>query len=299
MHGGLHLRGRNQAVLWALSILLVAGGCSRVRLTEEFRARQESLLEQARAELRARPDDPEAVIWVGRRLAYLGRYREAIRRYSKGIEEHPDDPRLYRHRGHRRITVREFDRAVRDLERAAGLIVGRPDEIEPDGLPNARNIPTGTLGSNVWYHLGLARYLRGDFESAREAYRECLEFSKNPDTLVATSHWLYMTLRRLGREAEAREVLEPIHAAMDIIENHAYYRLLLMYKREREPQELLLEARESGEIALATTAYGVGNWYLYGGDRERALEIFRDVVDTPTWAAFGYIAAETDLARLR
>ena len=311
------MRVRNRSILWALSIALVAMGCSpsdeperRVeatsllgrplyapQLTEEFRAEQESLLEQAQAELRARPDDPEAVIWVGRRQAYLGRYRAAIETYSEGIERHPDDARLYRHRGHRRITVRELDRAVRDLERAAGLIAGRPDEVEPDGLPNERNIPTGTLGSNVWYHLGLARYLEGDFEGALDDYRECLAFSKNPDTLVATSHWLYMTLRRLGRDDEAREVLQPIHAGMDVIENHDYHRLLLMYKGDREAEELLAQAREAGSLGLATTAYGVGNWYLYGGDRDRAVEIFRGMVETDMWAAFGTLAAEADLAR--
>ncbi len=309
---------RNRSVLWALFIPLVAVGCSpsdeperRIeatsllgqplyapQLSEEFRAEQESLLEQAQAELRARPGEPEAVIWVGRRQAYLGRYRTAIRTYSEGVEEHPDDPRLYRHRGHRRITVREFDQAVRDLQRAAGLIAGRPDEIEPDGLPNERNIPTGTLGSNVWYHLGLARYLEGDFAGARDAYRECLEFSKNPDMLVATSHWLYMTLRRLGRDDEAREVLEPIHAGMDLIENHDYHRLLLMYKGDREPEELLARTRETGGVGLATTAYGVGNRYLYGGDLDRAVEVFRSIVETDTWAAFGTIAAEADLARI-
>ena len=48
------------------------------------------------------------------------------------------------------------------------------------------------------------------------------------DLLVATSHWLYMTLRRLGRDDEARQVLKPIHADMYIIENHSYHRLLLM-----------------------------------------------------------------------
>ncbi len=133
--GGLRVCQRNRSVLWALAILLVACGCSPARrieatslldqplyapqLAEGLRAEQETLLEQARAGLRARPDDPEAVIWVGRRLAYLGRYREAIRKYSQGIEEHPDDPRLYRHRGHRRITVRELDLAIRDLESAA------------------------------------------------------------------------------------------------------------------------------------------------------------------------------------
>ena len=117
--------------------------------------------------------------------------------------------------------------------------------------------------------------------------------------LVATSNWLYMTLRRLGRDEEAREVLAPIHAEMDLIENHDYHRLLLMYKGELEAETLLADSRDEGGIGLATAAYGVGNWYLYEGDPERAARIFRDIVDTPTWAAFGYIAAEADLARLR
>jgi tetratricopeptide (TPR) repeat protein len=268
-------------------------------LAGEFRAEQESLLLRAEADLRARPDDPDALIWVGRRQAYLGRYRAAIETYSGGLERHPDEARLLRHRGHRHITVRELDRAARDLGRAVDLIAGQADQVEPDGLPNERNIPTGTLGSSIWYHLGLARYLAGDFESALAAYRECLGFSNNPDMLVATSNWLYMTLRRLGRDEEAREVLAPIHAEMDLIENHDYHRLLLMYKGELEAETLLADSRDEGGVGLATAAYGVGNWYLYEGDPERAARIFRDIVDTPTWAAFGYIAAEADLARLR
>mgnify|MGYP006178114509 CR=1 FL=1 len=52
---------------------------------------------------------------------------------------------------------------VADLERAASLVRGRPDEVEPDGAPNRFNIPTSTLQSNIWYHLGLAYYMRGEF----------------------------------------------------------------------------------------------------------------------------------------
>ena len=101
-------------------------------LAGEFRAEQESLLLRAEADLRARPDDPDALIWVGRRQAYLGRYRAAIETYSEGLERHPDEARLFRHRGHRHITVRELDRAARDLGRAADLIAGQADQVEPD-----------------------------------------------------------------------------------------------------------------------------------------------------------------------
>ena len=84
------------------------------------------------------------------------------------------------------------------------------DEVEPDGLPNARGVPTSTLKTNVWYHLGLTHYLRGDYQRAASAYRECLRYSTNPDMDVAATHWLYMTLQRLGSADEATAVLARI-----------------------------------------------------------------------------------------
>jgi tetratricopeptide (TPR) repeat protein len=259
---------------------------------------REQRLAEARARLDAAPDDPEAVIWLGRRTAYLGRYRDAIAVFSRGIEKFPAEPRLFRHRGHRYITTRRFDAAIADLETAARLIAKRPDEVEPDGLPNARNLPTSTLNSNVWYHLGLARYLTGDFDRALAAYRESAKFSTNPDMLVATTHWHYMTLRRLGRDAEAAAALEPILEGMDVIENRDYHRLLLVDQGKLSADEVLAEAADSGNaIAFATVGYGVGNWHLFSGRRPDAVELFRRVIAGGSWASFGYIAAEAELAR--
>ncbi len=267
-------------------------------LPAAVRAEREAQLAAARVAAEAAPGDAAALIWLGRRTAYLGRYREAIELFGRGVASHPEDARFLRHRGHRFITLRRFAAAEADLERAAGLIAGQPDEVEPDGLPNARNVPTSTLQSNIWYHLGLARYLQGDFEGALAAYRRCLEVSGNPDMLVATSHWLYMTLRRLGREEEARTVLAPIRADLDVIENTAYHRLLLMYRGELAPDALLAAARGGGELDGATVGYGVGNWHLYGGRRDAALRTFREVLAGGPWASFGAIAAEAELARL-
>jgi tetratricopeptide (TPR) repeat protein len=267
-------------------------------LTDAFREQQEGLLAEARAALDEATDDPDALIWVGRRTAYLGRYAEAIEIYGRGIERHPDHAALYRHRGHRYISTRRLDLAIADLERAAELIEGTPDVVEPDGLPNERNIPTSTSHSNIWYHLGLARYLQGDLEGARAAYVECMKFSRNPDMLSATSHWLYMTLRRLGRDDDAQALLAPIHADMDVIENRDYHRLLLMYKGETTPEEIraAIDSAEDG-VGSATIAYGLANWYHYNGETERADELFRGIVQGESWAAFGYIAAEAELAR--
>jgi tetratricopeptide (TPR) repeat protein len=204
---------------------------------------------------------------------------------------------MYRHRGHRFITVREFDLAVRDLEAAARLLRGRPDEVEPDGIPNALNTPLSTLHYNVWYHLGLAHYLRGDFNRALYGFRNALAVSNNDDSRVAATDWVYMTLRRLGRTAEAAAVLEPISADMRIVENQAYHRRLLMYKG-LVPPDSLLRANGQDAVTLATQGYGVGNWYLYNGKPEQAEEIFWQITSAENWTAFGYIAAEAELRRM-
>jgi len=268
-------------------------------VSAEAKREMETQLAAARARYEANPNDADAIIWFGRRLAYPGRFREAIEVYTKGIEKFPRDARLYRHRGHRYITLRKFAQAIDDLKKAAALTKGKPDEIEPDGQPNARNIPTSTLQFNIWYHLGLAYYLSGQNYQALRSYRECLKVSKNPDAAVATNHWLYMTLRRLNRGKEAGRLLAFISPGMEIIENDGYYRLLLMYKGLVSAETLQAEALKQGNSPGAhSILYGVGNWYSYNSQREQAEKAFRQILATDQWTSFGYIAAEVDAKRL-
>jgi tetratricopeptide (TPR) repeat protein/dienelactone hydrolase len=294
---GQHLKGESGAsIVEAVSL----SGDSLYRTVPAGTAREsmEQQLAAARAAWEHTPDNADSLIWYGRRTAYLGRFNDAIAIYTDGVARHPEDPRMYRHRGHRYLSVRRIDDAIRDFERAAALSRGKPDEVEPDGQPNARNIPTSTLQSNIWYHLGLAYYLKGDFANALRAYREDLKRATNPDMQVATSHWLYMTLRRMGRPAEAARVLEPISRNMDIIENGAYHKLLLMYKGEATP-ESLLAGNTAGGLDDVTTAYGVANWYLYNGRAADADALLRRVVSVNgQWAAFGYLACEAELKRM-
>ncbi len=270
------------------------------RLSPETQREFETKLNEARELFAREPQSVERIIWLGRRTAYLGRYKDAIRIYTKGIEQFPSDARLYRHRGHRFITLRCFDAAIADFEKAAKLVEGKPDEIEPDGLPNARNIPTSTLQSNIWYHLGLAHYLKGDFERALNAYREAEKVSKNADMLVATTHWLYMTLRRLGREKEASRTLLPIKDNLDVIENADYYKMISVYKGKLKPADVWNETSQGAEsLSNATIGYGLGNWFLYNGQRAEAEKVFRQIIAGDQWASFGYIAAESELKRIQ
>lgn len=276
---------------------LQTAGEIQPKLSAETRRDFETRLTAARADFEKEPSADNS-IWLGRRTAYLGRYKEAIAIYTNAIMKYPKDARLYRHRGHRLITLRCFDDAIKDFEKAAKLIKDQPDEVEPDGMPNARNIPTSTLQSNIWYHLGLAHYLKGDFGRARKAYRAAEKVSKNPDMLVATTHWLYMTLRRLGREKEARATLAPITDNLEVIENADYYKLLKLYQGKLKPSDLLSDSNQTANtLSNATVGYGVGNWFLYNGRRAEAANVFRQVIMGNQWASFGHIAAEVELTR--
>ncbi len=270
-------------------------------LPPEVRQAYEARLLEARQAYQHTPDNADSIIWLGRRTGYLGRYREAIAIFTEGIRRHPEDARLFRHRGHRYLTIREVDRAIDDLERGLRLVKGKPDQIEPDGIPNARGIPTSTLHSNLRYHLGLAHYLKGDFGQAARIFQADVEAARarnNPDMLVASSHWLYMALRRQGKNREAAAVLDPITRDLPVIENGSYHRLLLLYRGDLTPDALLPQG-SLASVEDVTLGYGVGNWYLYNGHPAEAREIFRRIVAAPQWAAFGYLAAEAELARDR
>ncbi|MEM9671338.1 MAG: tetratricopeptide repeat protein [Bacteroidota bacterium] len=274
-------------------------------LSPERQAQYDSALQAAQQEYEQLPDSVDNIVWVGRRLGYLSRYQDAIDTFTEGIKKFPDSPELYRHRGHRYITTRQFDKAIADLQKSVELLENQPIIIEPDGIPipvPPEQEPT-SLQFNVFYHLGLAHYLKGDYGKAAEAYQQCLEYCDDSDEVVATVDWLYMTYRRLGEDEVAERLLADVEQEMNIVANEGYFERLLMYKGMLEPDSLLqipeTASPDDRALQLATKGYGVANYYLNQGDSTGGVEMMEDIVDGRYWAAFGYIAAEADLARLK
>lgn len=268
-------------------------------IADAIKKEYEQKLASAKEQYEKDTADADAIIWYGRRMAYLGNYMEAITIFSKGIALHPGDARLYRHRGHRYITVRCFDKATKDLNKAAQLIKNKPDEVEPDGLPNARNIPTGTLQSNIWYHLGLAYYLKGDFKEAGKAYAQCLKVSANNDMYVATANWYHITLLRFGKYKEAKQLLATIDPEKELIENWDYLRILLLYKQDVDFTDPLLLLNENTTLGSSTYGYGLAMYCLLKDKaHQNAKKVLQKIVSGNQWASFGFIAAETELARI-
>lgn len=236
---------------------------------------------------------PENLIWYGRWTAYKGNYREAILIFSEGIEKFPNDARFYRHRGHRYITIREFERAVADFKKAAELMHDKPDETEPDGMPNAMNIPVSTLKSNIYYHLGLSFYLLNDLPNAEKAFRDCIELNTNDDNLVSATHWYYMILKLQGKNEEAWKAVENIHPTMNVIENMAYHKLCLLYKGQKSVADFMNE--ENKLLMNEAVEFGIGNYYRYNGNSKKAGQVFNRILNGSNWASFGYIAAEAEI----
>ena len=234
-------------------------------------------------------DSPEALIWYGRRIAYLGYFKEAIKVFTLGIEAYPNDARFYRHRGHRYISTRQYDKAINDFEKAVILIDQTIDQIEPDGLPNSKNIPLSTLHGNIWYHLGLTYYLKNDMNNALKAFTNRSVTHKYDDNIVSGGHWLYMIYRRLNKIEESKAVVDQVNQEMNIIENMSYHQSCLFYKGLLEESELVID-----DVAL----YSLANWYIYEkNDTLKAKEYYQELLKGNPFS-FAYIAGEADWVRL-
>jgi len=244
-------------------------------------------ISKAQEKLVSDPNNVELIIALGRAQAGVWRYKDAIETYVRGIKIAPANAMLYRHRGHRYISTRQFDKAITDLKRASEL---KDNDFD------------------IWYHLGLAHYLKGEFAKAAAAYERCYAVAEKnrtemdankegrDDSIIAISDWLYMTYRRMKNDAEAIKVLGKITPQMLVKENKSYYDRLLFYKGLKKEEELV-NVEKATDLEIATVGYGVGNWHLYNGNQAKAEEYFRRIVSGKYWPAFGFITAEAELTR--
>jgi tetratricopeptide (TPR) repeat protein len=261
------------------------------------------LIAVADAELAEDPNSVTQIINAGIARAAARRFNSAIEMYSRGIEKYPNEARLYRFRGHRYMSLRRFDDAVRDLERAVSL---------------------DSTNYDISLHLALAYYLTRRYDDAVAAIDKCMAFAENPkwqavedarinpiwyrscmslksddDGRSAMLDWRYRALRRAGKDADARRLARAVREGWKVRDNAPYYRALLFYRGIRDETSTLDSLTAGGELAFVTGAYGVANWHLMEGDTARARALFERIVSGDQWPAFGFIAAEVDLAAMR
>lgn len=251
------------------------------------RARLIEDLEIARAQFDVAPDREDSYIWLGRRLGYLARWQAAIDVFTRGIEKFPDSYKLYRFRGRHLARNRQLHDAIRDYRRAAEFIEDRQDSFEPDGIINSRHQYLGTYKSNIHYYLAQTSYAVGDYETTVAGMRRALAepLGQSPDRLVSSSYWLYLGLRKLGRDAEAEALVANIPEGLDIIENHTYYQGVQFFNGSRSAAELLPRADGLVKFAIAMDHH-------FAGRQEEAATMWRQIVEA---SAQGFWPAEAEL----
>jgi tetratricopeptide (TPR) repeat protein len=242
----------------------------------EYRAQRDTgAIARAESALAADPRNVDRIIQLGVAQSGVRHYREAIETFTRGLRIAPQNALLYRWRGHRYLSVREFDRASEDLTRGARL--------------------DSTI-YGIWYHLGIVRYARGDFSAAVSAFSRALSIAPDSGERAGSTDWLWMSLSRAGRGTEAQALLD--RRPDSIPGGNAYVQRLRLYRGQVNPDSVFTPA-DTSDISVATLSYGVGNWYLVRGDTTRARQWFERSVASGGWPAFGFIVSEVELRRLR
>ena len=242
----------------------------------EYRAQADTgPIARAQAALAAEPRNVERFIQLGVAQSGARQFREAIETFTRGMAVAPNDPMLYRWRGHRYLSVREVDRAMADLTRGYQL---------------------DSTNYGVLYHLGIVRFVRGDFSGAADAFRRAQPRAPEPGELAGSTDWLWMSLMRGGKKADAQAMLARRPDSLPV--TNAYARRLKLYRGEIGPDEVFTPA-DTADVQVATLSYGVGNWYLVRGDTARARQYFVRSVRSGGWPGFGFIVSEAELRRLR
>lgn len=265
---------------------------------DAIKKQREDQLSQARTRYESEPENEEYILWYGRRLSYLGLYRQATHIFSIGLNLYPHSYHLFRHRGEQYIRMRMFNEAIEDLQQAAFYAVQAPNATEPDGIPNRLNRPLTNDKYNIWYYLGISYYLKGNYDKAISAFKKCLTFCNNDDLKVAATDWFYMTYRKIGNTGAANELLNGITRKMVIVENYSFHQHLLMYKGIYLPEMLIDKAHREDDSLDPNLGYGVGNFFLYSGNVPKAREIFDKIMHNPQWDALGFVASEADMMHL-
>jgi Flp pilus assembly protein TadD len=153
----------------------------------EYRAQSDTgPIARAQAASAADPRNVELLIRQGIAQSGARQFREAIATFSRGLAIAPNDAMLYRWRGHRHLSVREFDRAAADL---------------------AKGLALDSTNYGIWYHLGVLRYVRGDFTGAAAAFARAQPLAPDAGELAGATDWRWMSLARAGRRTAADSML--------------------------------------------------------------------------------------------
>lgn len=205
-------------------------------------------------------------------------YDIAINDYSKLLICEPFNSMLYRNRGHRYLSISEFDKAVADLIMSTRLF--------PDYWKN-------------WNYIGMIYYFKGEYEKSILYYnRAMLETGVDSPFYVAMVNWKYLALMKLGRNSEANDLINGFNAPKKTLDN--YRDLVYLYRGTLSVEEIEKKLKEDiNEIYKSTYCFGLGMYYYFNGHKEKSVNLFKDFINSSdVWFALGYMGVQAELKRI-
>lgn len=276
---------------------LFGAGLVRPSFDENSTEILQAELQQAIRNYHDKPDIPESILWIARKTADFWRFQDAILVLTDGIDQYSEDARFYRHRGHYLTAIREFSIAEEDLYKATKLIESTLDIAEPDNIDGSVIEPASTLHYNIWLYFGFVQYVLGDFVDAAEAFQSAYDIAGNEDTRITAADWLYLSLIRSNQTDKAQKVLQNVNTRTDVSDAKSYQVRLQMYGYGSA--EFNIDETMQNPFERITILYGKAMILMNQGEEVQAKQVLNEILDSNLWAALSYIAAESDLHRLR
>lgn len=241
-------------------------------------------LKDLEEKLKSDPDNDN--LWLEKGLEYvlLNEYDAAIEAFSNGLICNPFNADCYRERGRKYISKGLYPQAVADL-----LMASRLDP----------------YNNEHWYYQGVAAHLGEMYDKAIEAFPRAIDCMQKQgiDEWLAGVDWLWLTYIKLGDKDKANEIIKLVDENTPCIPRSlSYKKRVLLYRGFVKPEEFLdreaLKSTDRPELYLISELFGLGNFYLANGNEEKAIALFKEAREVPTWhASFAYQLACKELTK--
>jgi tetratricopeptide (TPR) repeat protein len=209
-----------------------------------------------------------------RTLARLTRHEDAVAACSEAVRLDPQNWEAIRDRGHYLINLNRLDPALADMEKAASMKQG---------------------DYQIDYHLALAYFIKGDYGKAIPVWQACVNDAPEVGNKLACYAWLYPSLRKTGRDAEAAQALDTA-LSLGAKPDAAYMNRLMLFKGALSEEEAVKQM-EANALQTATVGFSIGLWHELNGRPDEAREYYEKATASDARTAFGYVAASAALSR--
>ena len=236
-----------------------------------------------------------------------GRYDEAVASLNKALDLRPDFAEAHYALGKAYAEQGHFGQALVFLQKAASLepsVAGIREALGRSLLAAQRHeqaraefsaalrIKAGDKSAQS--DIAFSYFLEGRFEEATQEFEKYLHVVKDPRSRVAGILGYALSLRHLGRQQEAQNLLE--RYAKIFSSEWKSSLLLRFYRGELSKAELVFQAGNDPQL-LCQAYFYIGYEHFLKGEKPQGDSLFKKACDTKNFGCDEYLAARARLGQ--